>query len=94
MENNLIGILRVTSELGTDVPVEERSLVSSAVYIEPNVSVKKIKKEMRKMTKRKGKSKGKGSTTKQKKWQLMTMNHSTTLQKSSTKGRKMGKRNF
>lgn len=70
MENNLIGILGVTSELGimqlimiysfehlyklhgtveirvlfyyfvyfkgTDVPVEERSLVSSAVYIEPN----------------------------------------------------------
>lgn len=67
MENNLIGILGVTSELGTDVSVEERSLVSSAVYTEPNVSVKKIKKEMRKMTKRKGKSKGKGSMTKQKK---------------------------
>ncbi|XP_062598913.1 uncharacterized protein LOC134260358, partial [Saccostrea cucullata] len=54
--NDLIGILGVTSELGTDVSVEERNLVSSVVYVEPNE--KEIKREMRKMTKRKGKSKG------------------------------------
>ncbi|XP_061167240.1 uncharacterized protein LOC133176084 [Saccostrea echinata] len=63
--NDLIGILGVTSELGTDVSVEERNLVSSAVFVEPNE--KKIKKEMRKMTKQKGKSKGKESKAKQKK---------------------------
>lgn len=94
MENNLIGILGVTSELGTDVPVEERSLVSSAVYIEPNVSVKKIKKEMRKMTKRKGKSKGKGSTTKQKKMATDDNEPFYYVEKIIDKRKKNGKTEF